>query len=501
MKEKEGPGVSLVCRDNCAFYKEGVKEDMACRGFQIITRLFESIPGLETHVAQIQEKPFRNAHPHLLRTLLCTSCDFFVDGCDFTDPDYSGEAIPCGGYVVLDKLLSHRPSMAPGILKVLPSCDVPIRLSDRCHLKTLEELFLYDARSDELYALDEGGYACLKKCDGKHTLGEILPESAFLETCLEEDLLSLKHAEKPRTLFTRQSPIPSLRYLELQVTARCNLRCRHCYLGKAQPVDMPLALAVDIVTMFEDMQGLRVLISGGEPLMYPHLSALGDRLSEARVRRVLLTNGTFVQQKNVDQWGFFDEIQFSVDGLKKGHDTIRGKGSFDQTVRGMELAQQKGIDISVATMIHRANLSELETMADWIDALGVLEWNMDVPCMSGRLQDNAEIAVNPEEGAPFLKLARGGSYHGSEAPYACGYHLAMVTPEGDVLKCGFFPEHRLGSVQEGLETCWKRAVHLPLTELECATCTHLSECKGGCRFRAPHLHGKDPVMCALFNES
>ena len=28
----------------------------------------------------------------------------------------------------------------------------------------------------------------------------------------------------------KKSPVPSLRYLELQITDRCNLRCRHCYI-------------------------------------------------------------------------------------------------------------------------------------------------------------------------------------------------------------------------------------------------------------------------------
>jgi MoaA/NifB/PqqE/SkfB family radical SAM enzyme len=36
--------------------------------------------------------------------------------------------------------------------------------------------------------------------------------------------------------------VPSLRYLELQVTWRCNLACAHCYLGPARGVDLPVPL-------------------------------------------------------------------------------------------------------------------------------------------------------------------------------------------------------------------------------------------------------------------
>ena len=128
----------------------------------------------------------------------------------------------------------------------------------------------------------------------------------------------------------------------------------------------------------------------------------------------------------------------------------------------------------------------------------IVEWNIDVPCAAGRLPENTEFLVTPEKGAPFLKLATGGSYHGSGEPYACGYHLCTVTPEGDILKCGFFKERPLGSLKEGLEISWKRARPIPLSQLECVSCPHVLDCKGGCRFRAESPLGKDPVMCALY---
>ncbi|MFH1675082.1 MAG: SPASM domain-containing protein, partial [Pseudomonadota bacterium] len=89
-------------------------------------------------------------------------------------------------------------------------------------------------------------------------------------------------------------------------------------------------------------------------------------------------------------------------------------------------------------------------------------------------------------------------YHGGDEPYACGHHLCTVTPEGYVAKCGFFKDDPLGHLKEGLEVSWKRARHIPLSELECAPCPHVLDCKGGCRLRAGSLYSKDPVMCALY---
>jgi radical SAM protein with 4Fe4S-binding SPASM domain len=252
-----------------------------------------------------------------------------------------------------------------------------------------------------------------------------------------------------------------------------------------------------VLEEFEQMQGLRVLFSGGEPLLYPDLPALSDALPDFGVRKVLLTNGTLVAEGNHFAWCHFDEIQFSLDGLKEGHEAMRGVGTFDRTVRGIEVAQDKEMSISIATMVHRYNLKEFDALARRIEKLEVTEWNIDVPCAAGRHTEYPEFWVTPEEAAPFLQYAAGGSYHGTDEPFACGYHLCAVTAEADVLKCGFFDAEPLGSLREGLEVSWKRSRPLPISRLECDPCPHLSDCKGGCRFRAGSSRGKDPVMCAL----
>jgi len=205
-----------------------------------------------------------------------------------------------------------------------------------------------------------------------------------------------------------------------------------------------------------------------------------------------------ITRKNRTDWCHFDEIQFSLDGLKAGHERIRGTGTFEPIMHGVEAARDEGIAVSIATMVHRYNLKEFEALAEWIEEQGVVEWNIDVPCPSGRLLDHSDFLVTPEEGAPFLAYATGGSYHGTDEPYACGYHLCTVTPEGNVLKCGFFKEQPLGSLREGIEASWKRIRPVRLTQLECASCSHLLGCKGGCRFRAESPFGKDSVMCALY---
>jgi radical SAM protein with 4Fe4S-binding SPASM domain len=488
----------LICHPYCAYYKSEAKEEMACGGLTVLAPLLEAYPEIIPVLAMENATPFNDPYPYLFHHLLCRHCDFFIDGCDFTDPEFTKPAPPCGGYVAADALLQRSPAHESILLEALTPKDLPVTLDSKCTLKQLESPYLYHIGRDELYELDEKSFAFLRKCDGNHLLADLSADMAFLDFCLQEGLLCLGSECPPPAVRPAPSPIPSLRYLEMQLTSRCNLRCRHCYLGEPKTEDLPLASALSALDEFERMQGLRVLVSGGEPLLHPDFSQLSKALPRFQFRKVLLTNGTLVREENQELWEGFDEIQFSLDGLQTGHEALRGPGTYAKALKGIETAQAKNIPISIATMVHSHNLKDFARLADLVADLGAIEWSIDVPCTTGRLSAHPELSVPPEQGAPFLRYAFGGSYHGAEEAYACGYHLCTVSPQGNVLKCGFFDETPLGTLKEGLETSWKRARHLPLSELACSQCPHILECKGGCRYRAKSPLGKDPVMCALY---
>jgi radical SAM protein with 4Fe4S-binding SPASM domain len=100
-----------------------------------------------------------------------------------------------------------------------------------------------------------------------------------------------------------------------------------------------------------------------------------------------------------------------------------------------------------------------------------------------------------------MSYAFGGGYHGASEGYACGRHLVTVMPDGNAVKCGFYSKDILGDARVGLKDAWLRLKHIPLERLECKNCQVLSECAGGCRFRASNPLAPDPVMCAVYGIS
>jgi radical SAM protein with 4Fe4S-binding SPASM domain len=400
-------------------------------------------------------------------------------------------------------------------------------LSRDAVLKWLEIPCVYHIKNDELYELDQDAFNFLKGCSGS---GCHFHDNKFLDYCLQERLVTRKRVavKRPPPI---KSPDPSLRYLELQITNKCNLRCGHCYINPSSPpssstfckarlrsvgrVDRKLKGAMGelseenrselsikqirtILKDFEQMQGLRVLISGGEPLLHSKFEEINEMLPRFLLRKVLISNGSLLDEKRIEGLNV-DEIQISIDGLENAHDSLRGKGTYRLAMKAAQLSLDQGFHVSIATMIHPKNLRDFDEMERLFKDMGIKEWTVDVPCVTGRLEQNTEFQISPEIGGRYLKYGYGGGLHTANPGFACGLHLMAVMADGKAAKCTFYSDNAVGRVEEGLRTCWHRMGPIKLDELKC-DCAFIESCRGGCRYRAALSGdplGKDLYRCAL----
>jgi radical SAM protein with 4Fe4S-binding SPASM domain len=374
-----------------------------------------------------------------------------------------------------------------------------IVLAESCSIRLLDKPFVYNKRTDELYEMGEPAACLLCKCDGTATVGGLGADHGFVEYCLKEGILELTDWPNKRHITCRESEAPMLRYLELHLTNRCNLACRHCYLSAGEGNDLELIKVFKVFEEFDALQGLRLMLSGGEPLLHRNFWYINERLNDYGFRAILLTNGTLVTKEIAERLKCH-EAQVSLDGMQASHDILRGQGSFAKAVKGIENLLAAGIKTSVATMATTLNKSEFEDMKELVNSLGVSEWTVDAPSMSGRLLENASLMLPPQESGPLLNYGFGGGIHSGPEGFACGSNLMAVGSNGSVAKCGFYMGKPAGNLSEGLAACWKRLKPLRLDELGCS-CEHKAECRGGCRFRAESYgcgRGADPVKCHAF---
>ena len=106
--------IDRICKNFCRFYKPEKDETLACRGFDLVLNLVGEKKINEARLSEITDFTLSDyPFDELLKEHLCKRCDFVIDGCSFRDDSYHGEKkTPCGGYILLTKLLEE------GILKI-----------------------------------------------------------------------------------------------------------------------------------------------------------------------------------------------------------------------------------------------------------------------------------------------------------------------------------------------------------------------------------------------
>jgi hypothetical protein len=98
-----------ICRPYCIFFKEGEKEELACRGARIVELLVKKNRIVPAEIPPMKKGPsLWNAWKAELGRHVCRRCSFRAGDCDFqsgSPPDY---AEPCGGFILLAHLRTNN---------------------------------------------------------------------------------------------------------------------------------------------------------------------------------------------------------------------------------------------------------------------------------------------------------------------------------------------------------------------------------------------------------
>ena len=217
-----------------------------------------------------------------------------------------------------------------------------LSLASQVSLRRLEEPCLYDRAADELYELNDDAMRFLERVDGV---------TAGLAAEADPEFLAVPagggagrgrdRTRAPRAPRRGGQPAPSLRYLELYLTERCNLRCGHCFLGERRarrsaaghPRDLSVAAALRLLDEFDAMGGLRLLLTGGEAMLHPGFWELNETSARARI-----PHGAALERhppRRRRRPGLrVHEVQVSLDGLE-GRTTCCAAGELRARRRGL----------------------------------------------------------------------------------------------------------------------------------------------------------------------
>ena len=160
----------------------------------------------------------------------------------------------------------------------------------------------------------------------------------------------------------------------------CNFACSYCYQDEYAPTKGLLNNEI-IDSFFDYVQkefaGKRkyITIFGGEPLLNsPRQKELIDYFistaNEVKLDVCIVTNGyTLVEYMDILKHGKMREVQITLDGTAKFHDSRRflkgGAGTFDRIVEGVDACIANQITVNLRMVIDKENIDNLSDLAQF----------------------------------------------------------------------------------------------------------------------------------------
>lgn len=275
--------------------------------------------------------------------------------------------------------------------------------------------------------------------------------------------------------------------LQWKITARCNLKCKHCYLGELPDQELSPNALMKIAERIVDTQIMELTITGGEALTVKCLPQILEKILSKNIKVHIFTNGVLLDKfiKNIDNFANPRLLSFevSVDGLKKTHDYIRGKGTFQKTIKGIKSAIAAGYSVSTNTVLSKLNYQEIPKLfsvlkkrnISFIQISNIIDSGRATSSMKLSEEEHTIVLKNLKRtlksigGADKLLYANQGrtfmfqSENSKDIPlggekWKCGAGIGRATIDykGNVYCCPFWEKSCLGNIlKEPLSTIWK----------------------------------------------
>lgn len=302
----------------------------------------------------------------------------------------------------------------------------------------------------------------------------------------------------------------ALHVLQWHITHECNLRCAHCYQEDYQHrmPDQQIDEALRKYLRFLTERGLagQINLTGGEPMAHPSFWPLARRIREEGLRLGVLTNGTLIGESEAARLRALGPVfvQVSLDGTRETHDRIRGEGTFDRAMRGIDCLKRAGVHVLVSFTAQKGNFRDFKPLSKvcrrhrvdklWWDR--VVTDDPGLYLSTGEFREICETAAKRRRryrrlnGTSMVNCGRALQFlsTGRTCRYRCGAggDLLIFLADGSVMPCRRLP-FVIGNIADGelSEIIGNSEIMRTLANLrvpqECVRCPHSSRCRGGAR--------------------
>lgn len=201
----------------------------------------------------------------------------------------------------------------------------------------------------------------------------------------------------------------TLNQIYFYLTEGCNLRCRHCWIApKYQSPDesypvLDVDLFRSIIQQARPLGLSGVKLTGGEPLLHPHIHEILEVVRSEGLRLTVETNGTLCTTELAEKMATCRKpfVSVSLDGADaETHEWVRGvEGCFEAALKGIRNLVKAGFKPQVIMSVMRHNRDQLGAVVRLAESLGAgsLKFNLVQPTARGEKMHEAGEALTIEE--------------------------------------------------------------------------------------------------------
>lgn len=308
------------------------------------------------------------------------------------------------------------------------------------------------------------------------------------------------------------------------ITKRCNLKCRHCYLDASELEGGSELTTLEAKKVVDEIASLNrhsmLILTGGEPLLREDCLEIAGHAAGQGITVVLGTNGTLLDRETVRRIvkSGVKGVGVSIDSSSPlYHDRFRGlPGAWQKTASGIDVLGEQGVEFSIHLTVTKDNIDEIARVIEYAIEKKAKTVNIFFLVCTGRGHDMVDVTPRQYEQclkflleagrlyedrimvrarcAPhFLRLAHdadpdGPLVKGATSGCIAGTGYLRITPEGDVTPCPYMPTLAGNIKATGLKKIWEGADIFKTLRAKkyvgrCEECEY-SEICGGCRARA-----------------
>ena len=318
-----------------------------------------------------------------------------------------------------------------------------------------------------------------------------------------------------------------------EITAKCNLRCRHCLSSDtaaacARELDLEQCRA--FIDELDRMEVFQINFGGGEPFLREDFVDILDYAHSKGITTCVSTNGTVHDASLAARLSKMDllRIQVSLDGATAAtNDAIRGAGTYDRIIAGIDLLLKQGFaNLSINTVVTSINFCEIRQLCELAGGYGIkTRLSRFRPSGEGKRTwpeyhlDSAQLAELSEFLNTHREVLTGDSFFSitGEDRRKLGLNICgaarmtcSVLPDGSIYPCSFLndkPFYGGNITRDSLEAAWLRAPAFDMLRAirieACESCSHFPHCHGGCPavayFVTKSLNQADPECVASIN--